>query len=139
VTGERIPGDFQQQIQQLQRRQRELEIERDNLKGQVEKLTAQVGHIAPERPGFVLDAFVSSIKSTIESLQAPTEPPPASGVVAILQGMELDIKGFIDVQGDKAHVVLPKPGDPIDANALSTVKISFGTAPLLPHRAAGSG
>ena len=49
-----------------------------------------------------------------------------------LRSIDLEIKGFVDVQGDKTQVIVPKPGDTIDPNSLSLVKLSFVTVPTLP-------
>jgi chromosome segregation ATPase len=106
--------------------------ERAALKTQVDKLSADLAKLQAERPRFQVDNVATSFKTLLETVQAPTVTASPSGVQGTLQSIELEIKGFVDVQGDKMQVTVPKPGDTIDANSLSLVKLSFVTVPTLP-------
>lgn len=120
------------QIDQQQTQITSLQQERTRLQAQVDKLNSDLAKIQAERPRFQLDNFATSFKTMLETLQAPTVTATPSGVQGTLQSIDLEIKGFVDVQGDKTNVTVPKPGDTVDANSLSLVKLSFVTVPTLP-------
>jgi chromosome segregation ATPase len=109
-----------------------LSADRAALTAQVDKLSGDLAKLHAERPRFQVDNVATSFKTLLETVQAPTVTASPSGVQGTLQSIELEIKGFVDVQGDKMQVTVPKPGDTIDANSLSLVKLSFVTVPTLP-------
>ena len=131
VEDERI-GQLQRQIELQQTQLRSLDQERTALKAQVDKLSGDLAKLHEERPKFQVDNVATSFKTLLETLQAPAVTATPSGVQGTLQSVELELKGFVEVQGDKMQVTVPKPGDTIDANSLSLVKLSFVTVPTLP-------
>ena len=131
VEDDRI-GALQKELELRQARITDLEKQQATFKAQVDKLTTDLARLQAERPKFQIDTFASSFKTILETLQAPTVSATPSGVQGTLRSIDLEIKGFVDVQGDKTQVIVPKPGDTIDANALSLVKLSFVTVPTLP-------
>jgi len=131
VEDERI-GQLQRQIELQQTQLRGLDQERTALKAQVDKLSGDLAKLHEERPKFQVDNVATSFKTLLETLQAPAVTATPSGVQGTLQSVELELKGFVEVQGDKMQVTVPKPGDTIDANSLSLVKLSFVTVPTLP-------
>ncbi len=131
IEDDRI-GQLQKQIELQQTQLRSLDQERTALKAQVDKLSGDLAKLHEERPKFQVDNVATSFKTLLETLQAPAVTATPSGVQGTLQSVELELKGFVEVQGDKMQVTVPKPGDTIDANSLSLVKLSFVTVPTLP-------
>lgn len=80
----------------------------------------------PIRP----DTLVKQIRALIES----TQQLPAAGAgesVATLRSVDLEIKGLIVVENDEAKLVPPTPTATIDPGQLSTIRMAFGSMPLL--------
>jgi hypothetical protein len=86
-----------------------------------------------------LDAFTTSVAGLLERSQSATESGSAGPVAATLQSVDLEIRGFVELQGNVPHVVLPRAGDVVDAGALSLVRMSFATMPSLPASGAPGG
>ncbi len=73
--------------------------------------------------------LATSFKSVIDAIQAEARQTP--GVATTVKSMDIEVKGLVQVSPDKAtQLVLPAVGSAIDANALSTLRISFGAIPV---------
>ena len=74
--------------------------------------------------------LAQSFKSVIDAIQAQAHQTP--GVATTIKSMDLEVKGLVQVQEDKSTLlVLPGAGSSIDANALSTLRVSFGAIPVV--------
>lgn len=73
--------------------------------------------------------LATSFKSVIDTIQEQARQTP--GVATTVKSMDIEVKGLVQVSPDKAtQLVLPAAGSPIDAAALSTLRISFGAIPV---------
>lgn len=84
----------------------------------------------PARPEDIAQQF----RAVIERIQLDARQPKAGDVGTTLKSLEIELKGLIVVEQDEARIVTPTPGRAIDPGTLSTIKMSFGTIPLLPQR-----
>lgn len=74
--------------------------------------------------------LAQSFKSVIDSIQVQALQTP--GMATTIKSMDLEVKGLVQVQEDKStRLVLPGAGSSIDANALSTLRVSFGAIPVV--------
>jgi hypothetical protein len=106
-----------------------LQAERLSLQAQVQTLASQLEKLQAARPTFGVSNLATSFSTLLTNLQSTAATPSPSGVVATLRSIDLEVKGFVAVEGENANVVVPKPGEAIDANMLSSVKMSFVTVP----------
>jgi cell division septum initiation protein DivIVA len=73
--------------------------------------------------------LATSFKGVMDAIQAEARQTP--GVATTVKSMDIEVKGLVQVSPDKAtQLVLPAVGSAIDANALSTLRISFGAIPV---------
>ena len=74
-------------------------------------------------------SLATSFKSVIEAIQA--EARKTEGVATTIKSMDLEVKGLVQVQQGVTSMVLPNVGTPVDAGALSTLRVSFGAIPVV--------
>lgn len=109
---------------------RTLTAERDRLKATVDRLTAEAAAPGPAATApLALDEVSKAFANLITVSHTEAAQPSPTGTAAILRSVEIEMKGFVDVQGGKPHVVLPKVGEAVEINALSLVKLSYVTVP----------
>jgi len=123
VSRDTLRKDFDVQTQRIQ----ELQQERDALKDELAK-TPKV----EAAQHFTLDTISQSVKGILENLQANTLAPSATGTAATLRSIDLNLKGFVQLQDNAVHIVAPQPSERVDPNILSELKMSFVTVPTLP-------
>jgi hypothetical protein len=105
------------------------EAQRRTLEATVVDLKAQIaGTISAQTP-VGLEAFTTSITGLLERSQLSADSRATGAIAATLQSVDVEIRGFVVLQGLVPHVVLPRPGDAVDAGTLSLVRMSFATIP----------
>lgn len=103
----------------------ELESARKKLQDDLARLTA-------ERPRFQVESFAQSFKTLLETVQAQAATPTPSGLAGALRSIDIEVKGFVEVQQGKAHLIVPRAGEAVDSNALSLLRLSFVAVPTPP-------
>lgn len=119
---------------QLRRALQDLESERNELLAKVSqhaaKQTVFAQGTSPDT-GTVASPLdlANSFRKVIDSIQ--TEARQTPGMATTIKSMDIEVKGLVQVNGDKSTTfVLPGAGSAIDANSLSTLRVSFGAIPV---------
>ena len=74
--------------------------------------------------------LATSFKGVIDAIQAEARNTP--GMATTIKSMDIEVKGLVQVLQDKSTVmVLPAEGSVVDANTLSTLRVSFGAIPVV--------
>jgi hypothetical protein len=114
-----------ERIQEQERRIAALQIELDTVRERIKLMEA-------DRPRTRLQTLASSFTSLLERMQAEGLKTAAGGIMGTLRSIDIDLKGFVEMAGEHPQVILPRPGETIDSNALSEVRLSFTTVPGNP-------
>lgn len=133
-TGQEPPdrvAELEKQLNERVQQIRDLERDREALRAQVEQLTAEVGRLQAEHPTFRVESLASSFTTLLETYQAQANKPTPSGIAGTLRSADVEVKGFVEVKDDKTHLVVPRPGEALDSNLLSLLRLSFVTVPTL--------
>lgn len=77
------------------------------------------------------DDVAKHFRTLIDNIQREARQPKAGEVATTLKSLEVEIKGLIVVEKDEARIVTPTPSRPVDPGQLSTIRMSFGTIPVL--------
>ena len=126
-------------VRQLREGLQKMENERNELKAQVSQHAASKAALAsnvppaPANGGTTTAAtpldLAKSFRNVIDAIQ--TEARQSQGVATTIKDMDIEIRGLVQVNDDKTTTfVLPNAGSPIDANSLSTLRVSFGAIPV---------
>ncbi len=70
-------------------------------------------------------------RSLVDAIQQDARSPQQGEVGTTLKSVEVEVKGLIVVDQNEARILTPTPSRGIDAEQLSTVKMSFGVIPVL--------
>jgi hypothetical protein len=76
--------------------------------------------------------FAKRFRSLIDSIQVEARTGVAGEVATTLKSLDVELKGLIVVEKDDARLVTPSPAEPVDPGQLSTIRMSFGSIPVLP-------
>jgi hypothetical protein len=69
-----------------------------------------------------------AFREVVEQVQ--TEARQAPGVGTTIKSLDLEVKGFVQVDDEgRTALAFPKPDAEVDASALSTLRLSFGAIP----------
>ena len=102
-------------------------------------LSKELSEAKPEVPGKITpEDLAKRLQSVIENSQLEARRPKAGGLAATLRSMDVELKGFIVVEDDKPQIVPPSPARGADAAQLSTIRMSFGTVPVIGTEEAGA-
>jgi len=74
-------------------------------------------------------SLATSFKKVMETIQA--EARKTEGIATTIKSMDLEVKGLVQVQEGVTSLLLPSVGTPVDAGALSTLRVSFGAIPVV--------
>jgi hypothetical protein len=85
----------------------------------------------PEGGSVKADDVAKHFRTLIDNIQLDARKPRAGELATTLRSLEVEIKGLIVVEKDEARIVTPTPGRPVDPGQLSTIRMSFGTIPVL--------
>src|SRR5262249_9662641 len=99
------------------------------LEAKVAALTAELERLQAERPRVGVESFASSFTTLLEGLQAQATRPTPNGIAAALRSIDVEVKGYVEVQDDKTHLAMPRAGETVEANSLSLLRLSFVTVP----------
>jgi len=113
-----------------------LQSQSDSLKQQVstqqttiDRLNAQVAAATtPPTPTNPLD-LAESFRKVVDQIQTQARLQSARGPATTIRGMDLEIKGLVNVQDSGTVLVLPTTTTPIDPAQLSTLRLSFAAVP----------
>jgi cell division protein ZapA (FtsZ GTPase activity inhibitor) len=121
--------DFSRQLSELESANRQLLQQALAILQELEKSEQATGKkTASVRPEEVAKQF----RNLIETIQLDARRPSASQSAATLKSMDIELKGLIVVEKEEARIVTPTPGQEINPNQLSTIRMSFGAIPVLP-------
>ncbi len=73
--------------------------------------------------------LAKGFREVIQSIQREVDDAEDSDVGTIIKSMDVELKGLIVVDSKGPKVVPPAPGQSIDANQLSTIRMSFASVP----------
>jgi hypothetical protein len=77
--------------------------------------------------------LAKSFRAVIDEFHA--EAREAEDVGVAIKALDLEIKGLVEVEEKQTTLVLPSAGAAVDPSALSTLRVSFATVPVLPAEA----
>src|SRR6185295_4032722 len=77
------------------------------------------------------DDIARQFRTLIETSQREARTPGTGESAATIKSLDVELKGLIVVENSVAGIVPPHPDRPIDAGQLSTIRMSFGSIPLL--------
>jgi hypothetical protein len=93
------------------------------------RLTVPDGKPAPAVAGVLATDLAKGFRSVLQTLQSDIDSGDVGDVGTIIRSMDVEVKGHIVVDGQQPTIVPPAPGQIIDANQLSTVRMSFASVP----------
>lgn len=79
--------------------------------------------------GVLATDLAKAFRSVIQTLQREMDNEGVGDVGTIIRSMDVEVKGHIVVEDQQPTIVPPAPGQTIDANQLSTVRMSFASVP----------
>jgi hypothetical protein len=85
----------------------------------------------PETKPVKADVLARQFRSVIESIQREAQQQPEGDIGVTLKTVDVEVKGLIVVEGDSAAIVTPTPDRAVDPGQLSTIRLSYGSVPLL--------
>jgi hypothetical protein len=85
----------------------------------------------PVKAGDVAGQF----RSLMDSIQNDARQPRDGEVATTLKSLDVELKGLIVVENNEARIAPPPPGSKVDPGLLSTIRMSFGTIPVLRQAA----
>lgn len=108
----------------------------NNLEASLKDALAAANELAkfppsPEPQAIKPDDLAKNLRSVIENLQLEARQPRAGEIAATLKSLDIEMKGLIVVQDNEARIVSPTLTRPVDPGQLSTIRMSFGTVPVL--------
>jgi hypothetical protein len=77
------------------------------------------------------DNIAESFRSMLETMQDQARRRQDGMAAATLKSMDVELKGLIVVEEDEARVITPTVSQAIDPATLSTIRMSFGSIPVL--------
>jgi predicted flap endonuclease-1-like 5' DNA nuclease len=107
----------------------QVQVQRVELQAQVQKLTETLEQLQATRPTFQVNTLAQSFSGVLAELQAQATTPSPTGIAAALRSIDVEVKGFVNVQDKAPQVIVPQPGETLDANMLSSVRMSFVSVP----------
>ncbi|MBM3679005.1 MAG: hypothetical protein FJW96_14180 [Actinobacteria bacterium] len=81
-------------------------------------------------PAISPDAIVDQIRTMIDNVHEDVRKGREGETASTLRSVEVELKGLIVVDREKAQIVPPQPDRPIDPGQLSTIRMSFGAVPV---------
>jgi hypothetical protein len=79
--------------------------------------------------GVLATDLAKGFREVIQTIQREVDDGDEGDVGTIIRSMDVELKGLIVVEGQQPKVVPPAPGQAIDANQLSTIRMSFASVP----------
>lgn len=101
-----------------------------NLREAAEISEAVVSELEPPAAVKPVD-LAQPFRSMIETIQNQAREPREGDVAATLKTVDVELKGLIVVQEDETRVVTPTISQAVDPAKLSTIRMSFGSVPVL--------
>jgi predicted RNase H-like nuclease (RuvC/YqgF family) len=74
--------------------------------------------------------IAKSFRAVIDEFHA--EAREADDVGVAIKALDLEIKGLVEVEEQQTTLVLPTAGAAVEPTALSTLRVSFATVPVVP-------
>jgi hypothetical protein len=87
--------------------------------------------IPPKSVRILPTDLAKQFRTVIETAQNDARTPATADTAATIKSLEIEMKGFIVVENDQAAIVPPDPEKPIEAGQLSTIRMTFGSIPVL--------
>ena len=81
--------------------------------------------------------LAASFRTVIEKIQAESQDRIIGESAATLKSMDVEVKALIIADKGEAALVTPDPDKPLDPAQISTIRMSFGSVPVI-RAAAGS-
>jgi len=130
-------SDLSLQLSNNQTAMTGLQTQRDALQQQavnqqatIDRLNKQLAAATSAPPPANPIALADSFKKVVDQIQAQARLQSASGPATTIKSMDIEVKGLVNVQADGSTVmVLPTLSSQIDANQLSTLRVSFAAVP----------
>lgn len=79
------------------------------------------------RAGDVANQF----RTLIDTIQGDARKSRPGEMASTLKSLDIELKGLIVIEDNEAKIVPPTPDHPVDPGQLSTIKMSFGSVPVL--------
>ena len=118
-------ADLNEIVKRLQALQQSTKEEETRAElGRIVILLEDLGRASKTSPLDVANAF----REVVDQVQ--TEAREAPGVGTTIKSLDLEVKAFVHVEDDGVTALsFPQPDAEVDANSLSTLRISFGAIP----------
>ena len=117
-------NEILKRLQALQQQTKEKETKAELAR--IVKLLEDFARAPKTSPLDVANAF----RQVVDQVQ--TEARAAPGVGTTIKSLDLEVKAFVHVEDDGVTALsFPQPDAEVDANSLSTLRISFGAIPGL--------
>jgi len=84
-------------------------------------------------PFFLPGDLAKQFRTLIDNSQREARIPGDHETAATIKSLDVELKGLIVVQQNQAGIIPPQPDKPIDAGQLSTIRMSFGSIPVLKN------
>jgi hypothetical protein len=114
-------------VNQLQTAQTSLSSANADQARQIEELKKKLESASSASSATPL-SLATSFKGVMDSIQSEARKTP--GMATTIKSMDIEVKGLVQVQDKDTVLLLPSLNAPIDANALSTLRVSFGAIPV---------
>ena len=104
----------------------------DEIFGLIKELMETGGEPVPTETKAVRpDAVADQFRKLMDTIQQDARLPRAGEAATTLKNLEVELKGLVVIEDDEARIVPPQPGSQVDPGLLSTIRLSFGTIPVL--------
>jgi hypothetical protein len=115
----------------------QLAAHRTQSEAAIAELKAQLARATAPRSAVAITSITTSFGNLLEQSQLQASERAKQGVAATLQSLDIELRGFVELQGNAAHIVLPRPEEKVAPESLSVVKMTFTTIPptgTAPHQ-----
>lgn len=107
------------------------------MRAEVKQAEALAQEPAPGARPMKPEALAHHFRTMIEKIQQEALDPQRGPIGATLRAVDLEVRGLIVVEGEEPHILTPTPDKPVDPGQLSTVRMSFASAPVLRAQTEG--
>jgi hypothetical protein len=142
---QQLHDDFRAEVEQSHGERLDLIIARftplldERLKAQaallrrVRLLTDEIARQGGPGPAIPVGAtdIARQFRAVVDQLQTDAAQPRAGATATTIKSMDVEIKALIVVEENEPRFVTPTPGRTFDPAQLSTIRMSFGSIPLL--------
>jgi hypothetical protein len=75
--------------------------------------------------------LATQFRSVVQKVQQEAEQGVTADSAVIMKSMEIEVKGLVMAREGKPTIVTASPDKPLDPGDVSTIRMSFGTVPVI--------